>query len=99
MFDRYRALFALRNHRGATAAEALTAIFGSSSALLKHEVAYVLGQMLDKNTTEALVAVNNGPFPHLLFLPYLHLKLLLPPFKFLLNFHLPLFFSIAVFFP
>ena len=57
MFDRYRALFALRNRGGTPAAEALTEIFNSSSALLKHEVAYVLGQMLDKSTTEALVQV------------------------------------------
>ena len=61
MFDRYRALFALRNRGGTTAAEALTEIFNSSSALLKHEVAYVLGQMLDKSTTEALVQVTPCP--------------------------------------
>lgn len=47
IFERYRALFALRNKGGKKAIAALGASFSSSSALLKHEVAYVLGQMQD----------------------------------------------------
>lgn len=43
--QRYRALFALRNRGGPEAVDALGAAFGCSSALLKHEVAYVMGQM------------------------------------------------------
>ncbi len=45
MFERYSALFALRNQGGAEAVAALGAAFDCSSALLKHEIAYALGQM------------------------------------------------------
>tara|TARA_B100001167_G_scaffold136896_1_gene86606 strand:+ start:922 stop:1407 length:486 start_codon:yes stop_codon:yes gene_type:complete len=45
MFIRMRALFALRNIGGRDAVEALAAAFESNSALLKHEIAYVMGQM------------------------------------------------------
>ena len=58
IFDRYRAMFALRNRGGAEAVEALTAaLHTSNSALLKHEVAYVLGQMQDGHAVETLSAV------------------------------------------
>lgn len=43
--QRYRALFALRNKGGEEAVAVLGEAFGASSALLKHEVAYVMGQM------------------------------------------------------
>jgi deoxyhypusine monooxygenase len=47
LFNRYRALFALRNRGGDAAVASLARCLRSSqSALLKHEVAYVLGQML-----------------------------------------------------
>ena len=47
LFERYRAMFALRNRGGDDAAIMLGKILveDSSSALLRHEVAYVLGQM------------------------------------------------------
>lgn len=56
IFDRYRAMFSLRN-RGSEAAvkqlcRALTQ--DASSALLRHEVAYVLGQMQHPSSVEAL---------------------------------------------
>jgi deoxyhypusine monooxygenase len=56
MYDRYRAMFSLRN-RGSEAAvlqlcRALTQ--DTSSALLRHEVAYVLGQMQHPSSVEAL---------------------------------------------
>ena len=54
IFDRYRALFALRNLGGQAAVKALSTTFASNSALLKHEVAYVLGQMQDKSAVAAL---------------------------------------------
>ncbi|KAG2432974.1 hypothetical protein HXX76_008702 [Chlamydomonas incerta] len=57
MFDRYSALFALRNKGGDEAVAALGAVFGARSALLKHEVAYVMGQMLDKKAVEFLSGV------------------------------------------
>ncbi|PSC73096.1 deoxyhypusine hydroxylase [Micractinium conductrix] len=48
IFQRYRAMFALRNRGGSEAVQALGSSFTSArSALLKHEVAYVLGQMQD----------------------------------------------------
>lgn len=54
IFDRYRAMFALRNKGGREAVAALGEAFSSQSALLKHEVAYVLGQMQD---AEAVVTL------------------------------------------
>ncbi|MGB2029294.1 MAG: HEAT repeat domain-containing protein [Candidatus Poseidoniaceae archaeon] len=45
MFERMRAVFALRNDGSDDAVDALCAAFRSSSALLRHELAYVLGQM------------------------------------------------------
>eukprot|EP00898_Chlorokybus_atmophyticus_P002251 jgi/Chlat1/3026/Chrsp201S03278 len=43
--SRYAAMFALRNRGGEDAASAIAAAFGCKSALLRHEVAYVLGQL------------------------------------------------------
>ncbi|KAL3159871.1 hypothetical protein ABBQ38_010271 [Trebouxia sp. C0009 RCD-2024] len=54
IFDRYRAMFALRNKGGREAVKALGAAFSSKSALLKHEVAYVLGQMQDATAVTTL---------------------------------------------
>ena len=45
MFQRMRAVFSLRNIRSDESALALCNGFSSSSALLRHEIAYVLGQM------------------------------------------------------
>ncbi|HJM55560.1 MAG TPA: HEAT repeat domain-containing protein [Poseidonia sp.] len=45
MFQRMRAVFSLRNERSDDACLALCAGFTSTSALLRHELAYVLGQM------------------------------------------------------
>eukprot|EP00232_Nephroselmis_pyriformis_P017671 CAMPEP_0182878426 /NCGR_PEP_ID=MMETSP0034_2-20130328/15347_1 /TAXON_ID=156128 /ORGANISM="Nephroselmis pyriformis, Strain CCMP717" /LENGTH=306 /DNA_ID=CAMNT_0025011309 /DNA_START=123 /DNA_END=1043 /DNA_ORIENTATION=- len=57
LFQRYGAMFALRNQGGAAAAEALGEAFKARSALLKHEVAYVLGQMQDSGTIDVLEGV------------------------------------------
>jgi deoxyhypusine monooxygenase len=55
MFDRYRALFALRNRGGAAVAPLLAEVLESSgSALLKHEVCYVLGQLQEPEAAAAL---------------------------------------------
>jgi deoxyhypusine monooxygenase len=56
IFDRYRAMFALRDRGGEEAVQALTSALDGpdGSALLKHEVAYVLGQMQDPAAFEAL---------------------------------------------
>ena len=55
MFQRMRALFALRNIGGNDSVEALAAAFSSSSALLKHEIAYVMGQMQDSTAVPHLI--------------------------------------------
>ena len=58
IFQRYRAMFALRNEGGPDAVDALAACFASSrSALLKHEAAYVLGQMQDARAVGMLSRV------------------------------------------
>ncbi|KAK9840328.1 hypothetical protein WJX74_007727 [Apatococcus lobatus] len=55
IFDRYAAMFALRNRGGPKAVAALQAVMAASdSALLKHEVAYVLGQMGDAQASSCL---------------------------------------------
>ena len=55
MFARMRALFALRNIGGDDAVHALSCGFSSSSALLKHEIAYVLGQMQNPSALPCLL--------------------------------------------
>ena len=54
---RYAAMFALRNRGGADAVAALAQAFTCRSALLKHEVAYVLGQMQDAEAFHVLKCV------------------------------------------
>lgn len=55
MFQRMRALFALRNIGGEDAVDALAGAFASKSALLKHEIAYVMGQMQDSHAVPHLI--------------------------------------------
>lgn len=57
MFQRMRAVFSLRNRGGAEAVEALAAAFGDPSALLRHELAYVLGQMGEPHAVPFLTTV------------------------------------------
>ena len=45
MFQRMRSVFSLRNHGGPRAIDALSKALVTPSALLKHEIAYVMGQM------------------------------------------------------
>ncbi|CAB4012249.1 Deoxyhypusine hydroxylase [Paramuricea clavata] len=45
LFKRYRALFSLRNIGGTKSVVALAEGLGCNSALFRHEIAYVLGQM------------------------------------------------------
>ncbi|KAL5994422.1 hypothetical protein ACLOJK_024472 [Asimina triloba] len=54
MYERYAALFTLRNHGGEEAVNAIIASLGAGSALLRHEVAYVLGQLQNKAASAAL---------------------------------------------
>tara|TARA_B100000941_G_C28469704_1_gene535667 strand:- start:179 stop:658 length:480 start_codon:yes stop_codon:yes gene_type:complete len=55
MFQRMRALFALRNIGGKDSVDALAAAYASRSALLKHEIAYVMGQMQDSHAVPHLI--------------------------------------------
>ncbi|XP_060676395.1 deoxyhypusine hydroxylase isoform X2 [Ziziphus jujuba] len=57
MYERYAALFALRNSGGDEAVAAIIDSLASKSALLKHEVAYVLGQLQNKNASAALSSI------------------------------------------
>ena len=59
MSERYAAMFAIRNRGGAEAVRALCKAFSCRSALLKHEVAYVLGQMQDPGAVPRLIGVLN----------------------------------------
>ncbi|CAE6438617.1 unnamed protein product [Rhizoctonia solani] len=55
LFERYRAMFALRDIGTAEAVDALAAGLNDSSALFKHEVAFVFGQLLSPHSVPALV--------------------------------------------
>jgi deoxyhypusine monooxygenase len=57
LFNRYRAMFALRNMNSDASAMALASGFSDDSALFRHEVAYVLGQMQRSATTDVLESV------------------------------------------
>jgi deoxyhypusine monooxygenase len=57
LFKRYRAMFALRNDESKEAVEALAAGFDDKSALFRHEIAYVLGQMMSPHAVDALADV------------------------------------------
>lgn len=55
--ERFRALFTLRNFGGETAIKVINDCFMDTSALLKHELAYCLGQMQDERAIPLLVDV------------------------------------------
>lgn len=57
LFDRYRAMFSLRNRNTPGAALALGEAFNDPSALFRHEIAYVMGQMENPVTVPALKKV------------------------------------------
>ncbi|KAJ6508599.1 armadillo-type protein [Mycena sanguinolenta] len=57
LFERYRAMFALRNVGTPAAVDALAAGFSDDSALFKHEIAFVFGQLLSTHSVPALLKV------------------------------------------
>ncbi|NXE30509.1 DOHH hydroxylase, partial [Ardeotis kori] len=57
LFDRYRAMFALRNLGSRAAVLALADGLRSGGALFRHEIGYVLGQMQDEACVPQLTAV------------------------------------------
>ncbi|MGB1697592.1 MAG: HEAT repeat domain-containing protein [Thermoplasmatota archaeon] len=66
MFHRMRAVFALRNIGGNDAIDALAAAFADKSALLRHELAYVMGQMSDPHAIDALIDRLADPEEHVM---------------------------------
>lgn len=66
MFERMRALFALRNEGGPAAVDAIAAAFTDGSALLRHELAYVLGQMQDPHAVPVLSRVLSDGSEHVM---------------------------------
>lgn len=57
MKERFRALFTLRNLGGETSIKCISECFKDESVLLKHELAYCLGQMSDKRAIPILRSV------------------------------------------
>ncbi|VDC00720.1 unnamed protein product [Peniophora sp. CBMAI 1063] len=57
LFERYRAMFALRNIGNSAAVDALADGFADESALFKHEIAFVFGQLLSPHSVPALLRV------------------------------------------
>lgn len=57
MKERFRALFTLKNIKGEIAIKEIERAFGDESALLKHELAYCLGQMQDPKAIPVLINV------------------------------------------
>ncbi|EWC45365.1 deoxyhypusine hydroxylase [Drechslerella stenobrocha 248] len=57
LFYRYRAMFRLRDIGTPEAIDALATGFGDPSALFRHEVAFVFGQMSDAHSKDSLIKV------------------------------------------
>jgi len=57
LFQRYRAMFALRNIGTPEAVLALASGFADDSALFKHEIAFVFGQLLSPDSVPSLIQV------------------------------------------
>jgi deoxyhypusine monooxygenase len=65
MFERYRALFAVRNNGGPEAAMLCAeALQSSGSALLKHELCYVLGQLQEAGASAILQSLLSDTTQH-----------------------------------
>mmetsp|Transcript_2025 Transcript_2025/g.5586 ORF Transcript_2025/g.5586 Transcript_2025/m.5586 type:complete len:303 (+) Transcript_2025:76-984(+) len=63
-FERYRALFALRDKNDADAVEAIVAALGAGSDLFNHEIAFVLGQLESSLAAPALKRVLEDESAH-----------------------------------
>ncbi|RDB17838.1 Deoxyhypusine hydroxylase [Hypsizygus marmoreus] len=57
LFERYRAMFALRNIGTPAAVDALASGFSDGSALFKHEIAFIFGQLLSPHSIPSLLEV------------------------------------------
>lgn len=61
LYNRYRAMFALRNLRTVDSITALTKGLQGKSALFRHEIAFVLGQLQHECSIEALAQSLQDP--------------------------------------
>lgn len=70
--ERFRALFTLKNIGGQVALENISRCFEDDSALLKHELAYCMGQMQDSNAIPFLIKVledkNQEPMVNIIYI-------------------------------
>ncbi len=66
MFQRMRTVFSFRNHGSDEACLALCGAFVTSSALLRHELAYVLGQMQNSVALPTLIERLSDPNEHIM---------------------------------
>ncbi|GJQ08497.1 hypothetical protein GpartN1_g288.t1 [Galdieria partita] len=64
LFERYGYLFELRNRASPEAVSYLCKGFNDENALLKHEIAFVLGQLSDAQATESLMRLVSNPDEH-----------------------------------
>ncbi len=66
MFLRMRSVFSLRNERSEDSVKALCDAFCSRSALLRHELAYVLGQMQNPTAVPKLIEILSDANEHVM---------------------------------
>ncbi len=66
IFERMRAVFTLRNNRSPEAIAILCEAFQSNSTLLKHELAYVLGQMQNPLAVDKLIEILANSTEHVM---------------------------------
>ena len=66
MFERMRVVFTLRNINSSESIDALSKGFKSESALLRHEIAYVMGQMQNNHALPILENVLSDENEHVM---------------------------------
>jgi len=66
MFERMRVVFKFRNIRSTESCQALCEAFSTESALLRHELAYVLGQMQMDEALPTLIERLSDPEEHVM---------------------------------
>jgi len=66
MFQRMRSVFKLRNIRSSESCMILCEAFASRSALLRHELAYVLGQMQMDDAVPTLIKILSDSSEHVM---------------------------------
>lgn len=64
LFERYRAMFSLRDLGTTESVQALASGFADESALFRHEIAFVMGQMQHEAALESLKKLLSNPNEH-----------------------------------